>query len=139
MVRGVPPGRLALTSASRCVVVQVLLKLLDTADIFITNVRLKSLRKAGLDYETLAPDFPKLIYGPCGAGGTEGGMEGGRREPHSTPLVWLRGPESPCASPCPWGGRSSGACRRCAPPIAAPPRSPRKKHTRNATCQTEDL
>jgi crotonobetainyl-CoA:carnitine CoA-transferase CaiB-like acyl-CoA transferase len=32
----------------------ILLALLKTADVFITNVRLKSLRKAGLDYETLA-------------------------------------------------------------------------------------
>jgi len=51
-----------------------LMKLLATADIFITNVRLKSLKKASLDYETLAPRFPKLIYGHLSAFGLAGPM-----------------------------------------------------------------
>ena len=40
---------------------EIFLKLLATADVFITNVRLKSLKKYGLDYESLAETFPKLI------------------------------------------------------------------------------
>eukprot|EP01051_Picozoa_sp_SAG22_P024956 SAG22_NODE_7166_length_768_cov_1.393124_1_plen_168_part_10 len=52
----------------------ILLKLLATADIFITNVRLKSLRKAGLDYESLAPLFPRLIVGHLSAFGRTGPM-----------------------------------------------------------------
>lgn len=39
-----------------------LLKLLENADVFISNVRLKSLVKMGLDYESLKEHFPKLIY-----------------------------------------------------------------------------
>lgn len=41
---------------------EILLKLLENADIFLTNTRAKSLRKLGLDYETLHKKFPKLIY-----------------------------------------------------------------------------
>ncbi len=42
---------------------EVMLKLIATADAFISNVRLGSLQKMGLDYETLAPLFPKLVWG----------------------------------------------------------------------------
>ncbi len=38
-------------------------KLLSTADIFITNNRTKSLRKMGLDWESLHAKYPKLIMG----------------------------------------------------------------------------
>ena len=41
----------------------VLEKLLEKADIFLTNVRLKSLKKNGLDPKTLCAKFPRLIYG----------------------------------------------------------------------------
>lgn len=37
--------------------------LLRQADIFITNVRPGSMKRAGLDYETLKAEFPTLIYG----------------------------------------------------------------------------
>jgi crotonobetainyl-CoA:carnitine CoA-transferase CaiB-like acyl-CoA transferase len=37
--------------------------LLAQADIFITNVRPGSMKRAGLDYETLKAEFPTLIYG----------------------------------------------------------------------------
>lgn len=40
----------------------VLLKLLERADVFVTNVRMKSLRKMGLDYESLKDLYPSLIY-----------------------------------------------------------------------------
>lgn len=36
--------------------------LLSQADIFITNVRPGSMKRAGLDYETLKAEFPTLIY-----------------------------------------------------------------------------
>ncbi len=36
--------------------------LLAQADIFITNVRPGSLKRLGLDYESLKPEFPTLIY-----------------------------------------------------------------------------
>ena len=36
--------------------------LLKDADIFVTNVRMASLRKHGLDYDSLKAEFPRLIY-----------------------------------------------------------------------------
>lgn len=42
--------------------VEALLKLLETADVFVTNTRPKALRKMGLAYEQLAEKFPKLIF-----------------------------------------------------------------------------
>lgn len=41
--------------------------LIAQADVFVSNVRPASLRKLGLDYASLAPDHPRLIY--CGAYG----------------------------------------------------------------------
>lgn len=38
------------------------LKLLETADVFLTNVRLPSLGRLGLDYETLHKAYPGLVY-----------------------------------------------------------------------------
>jgi len=37
-------------------------KLLDEADIFITNTRPAALKRLGLDYETLKEKYPRLIY-----------------------------------------------------------------------------
>ncbi len=42
---------------------EVMYKLLEQADIFITNTRNKSLIKLGLDWETLHKKFPRLIMG----------------------------------------------------------------------------
>src|ERR1700759_2999883 len=39
------------------------LELISRADVFITNVRPGALRRLGLDYESLAPDYPRLVYG----------------------------------------------------------------------------
>lgn len=41
---------------------KALLSLLEDADVFITNIREKSLIRNGLDYETLKKDNPGLIY-----------------------------------------------------------------------------
>lgn len=38
-------------------------KLLANADVFITNTRTKSLKKLGLDWETLHAKYPRLIMG----------------------------------------------------------------------------
>lgn len=40
-------------------------KLLETADVMITNWRVQALQRAGLDYETLKKRFPKLVYAIC--------------------------------------------------------------------------
>src|SRR6201996_7286204 len=39
------------------------LELISGADVFITNVRPGALRRLGLDYESLAADHPRLVYG----------------------------------------------------------------------------
>jgi len=52
----------------------LLKQLLANADVFITNVRLKSLRKMGFDYEALQSEFPKLIYAHLSAFGRGGEM-----------------------------------------------------------------
>ena len=41
---------------------EVLYKLLEDADVFISNTRMRSLVKMGLGYEDLKEKFPKLIY-----------------------------------------------------------------------------
>nr|WP_295970670.1 CoA transferase [uncultured Bacillus sp.] len=42
--------------------IEILYKLLEQADVFITNTRTKSLIKLGLDYDSLKERFPKLIF-----------------------------------------------------------------------------
>ncbi|HZU47954.1 MAG TPA: CoA transferase [Mycobacterium sp.] len=38
-------------------------ELLSGADAFVTNIRLDALRRLGLDYESVAAAFPRLVYG----------------------------------------------------------------------------
>ena len=40
---------------------QLLIDLIGTADVFLTNVRERSLEKDGLDWKTLSALYPKLI------------------------------------------------------------------------------
>lgn len=51
---------------------KALLKLLEGADIFITNVREASLKRQALDYESLRSMYPKLIYAQLYGFGAEG-------------------------------------------------------------------
>ena len=37
-------------------------KLLETADVFVTNNRVQALKRLGLDYETIKDRYPRLIY-----------------------------------------------------------------------------
>ena len=46
--------------------------LLKDADVFITNTRMGSLIKLGLDYETLSKKYPKLVWGHVSGFGIEG-------------------------------------------------------------------
>ena len=48
------------------------LKLLEVADIFVTNTRARSLRKLGLDAETLTAKFPRLIFASVDGFGSKG-------------------------------------------------------------------
>lgn len=41
---------------------EIAYKLLENADVFVTNTRTRSLTKLGLDYDTLSRKFPKLIF-----------------------------------------------------------------------------
>ena len=49
---------------------EVFLKLLEEADVLVTNIRYKSLVKAKLDYESLKERFPELIYAHFSGYGT---------------------------------------------------------------------
>ena len=51
---------------------EVLMKLLETTDIFITNWRPQAIAKLGLDYETLKDKFPKLVYASFTGYGEDG-------------------------------------------------------------------
>ena len=67
---------------------EALLRLLENADIFLTNIRAASLQRAGLDYDTLKDRFPKLIYahftgyGPKGPDANDPGFD--------STAFWLR-------------------------------------------------
>lgn len=47
-------------------------RLLENADVFLTNLRPGSLKRAGLDWETLHKQFPKLVYATVTGYGIEG-------------------------------------------------------------------
>ncbi len=51
---------------------EIMYKLLSTADAFITNTRVKALKKMGLDWETLHAKFPKLVWAHMSGYGLEG-------------------------------------------------------------------
>lgn len=53
---------------------EVLLRLLEKADVFVTNVRNKSMKKYSIDYESLKAKFPRLIYAHLSAWGQCGPM-----------------------------------------------------------------
>lgn len=51
---------------------EVLFRLLERADVFISNMRVGSLEKMGLDYHSLKKDFPALVYSHFSAYGETG-------------------------------------------------------------------
>ena len=51
---------------------EALLKLIGSADVFITNVREASLRRNGLDYDALSERFPSLVYAHFSGYGPKG-------------------------------------------------------------------
>ena len=67
-------------SGKRCITLNIksnegraaLEKLISEADIFITNVRLAPLERAGLDYKTLRAKYPKLVMGLVSGYGEKG-------------------------------------------------------------------
>ncbi|MGN0203615.1 MAG: CaiB/BaiF CoA transferase family protein [Coprococcus sp.] len=51
---------------------EVMDKLLSDADVFITNIRSKSLKKLGLDYKSVSKKYPRVIWTQCLGYGEEG-------------------------------------------------------------------
>jgi crotonobetainyl-CoA:carnitine CoA-transferase CaiB-like acyl-CoA transferase len=51
---------------------EVLHRLVETADVFVSNMRLEALRRLGADYETLRAINPRLVYGRASGYGPEG-------------------------------------------------------------------
>lgn len=51
---------------------QILYELVETADVFLTNLRPKAVSKLGLDYATLSQLNPRLIYASSSAFGLKG-------------------------------------------------------------------
>lgn len=77
---------------------EAMLKLLDGADIFLTNVRLPSLARLGLDYETLHERWPRLIYAHFSGFGTKG--PDAAKPGFDSTAFWLRnGPLSDWQAP----------------------------------------
>src|ERR1700744_4925525 len=64
-------------------------ELISGADVFITNVRPGALRRLGLDYESLAPDHPRLVYGLITGYGDTG--PDADRAACDVPACWARG------------------------------------------------
>jgi len=79
---------------------EAMLKLLDTADIMLSNVRINSLKRLGLDYETLHPMFPKLIWAHISGYGTDGPEAA--RPGYDVVSYWSRGGFT--SDQCPIGG-----------------------------------
>jgi crotonobetainyl-CoA:carnitine CoA-transferase CaiB-like acyl-CoA transferase len=50
----------------------VLYKLVEEADVFVSNMRLRAIKKLGADYETLSKINPRLIYGRASGYGPNG-------------------------------------------------------------------
>ncbi len=51
---------------------EIIQRLLQTADVIVTNYRPKALQSLGLDYETLSGKYPRLIYAYLNGYGDEG-------------------------------------------------------------------
>lgn len=69
--------------------IEVMYKLLSEADAFISNVRLGSLKKLGLDYESLCDQFPKLVVGHISGYGLYGAEA--PRPGYDVVSFWARG------------------------------------------------
>lgn len=76
------------------------LKLLETADVFLTNTREMALEKLGVGFDTLKERFPKLIIGSVNGFGTKGA--GKDRPGYDATSFW-----SPSGAIQEWGFRDS--------------------------------
>lgn len=85
---------------------EVLYKLFETADAFVTNTRIEALRKLGLDYESLEARFPHLVWGHMSGYGLYG--EESARPGFDVVSYWAR------------GGTLTGVAPEGGPPITTP-------------------
>jgi crotonobetainyl-CoA:carnitine CoA-transferase CaiB-like acyl-CoA transferase len=67
---------------------EVLLQLIDGADVFVTNLRVGALRRAGLEYAALAARNPRLIYASISGLGLEG--DEADRAAYDVGMFWSR-------------------------------------------------
>ncbi len=81
---------------------EALLKLLDTADVFLTNTREMALEKLGIGFETLKARFPGLVIGSVNGYGTKGPEKD--RPGYDASSFW-----SPCGAIQEWGTKGSKA------------------------------
>ena len=68
---------------------EIVYKLLEDADIFLTNIRTAALRKQGLDYDTLKEKFPRLVMCQIDGYGEKGAESG--RPGYDNTAFWARG------------------------------------------------
>ncbi len=85
---------------------EILHKLLESADIFITNIRPAALEKLGIDPDIICAKHPKLIYGRLTGYGAEG--EDSNRAGYDVGAFWSR----------------AGVPTRIVPPDTPPPNIP---------------
>ena len=64
-------------------------KLLENADVFLTNLRTSALKKSGLDYDSLKKRFPKLVMTQLDGYGEKG--EEASRPGYDNTAFWARG------------------------------------------------
>ena len=68
---------------------EVFLRLLSTADVFVTNLRPEALKRLGLAYEDLKDKFPKLVYAAILGYGSKG--PDAHKQAYDTTAFWSRG------------------------------------------------
>lgn len=83
---------------------EVLFKLLENADVFLTNTRLNGLKKLGLAYEDIKDRFPRLIYTHFSGYGTKGPEKD--RPGFDIAAYWAK-----AGMPLEWSTRESGPSR----------------------------
>jgi len=81
---------------------EAFLKLLETADIFLTNTREMALEKLGIGFHTLTEKFPNLVIGSVNGYGTKGPEKD--RPGYDASSFW-----SPCGAIQEWGTQGSKA------------------------------
>lgn len=68
--------------------IRIALQLIDTADVFVTNLRIGALERLGLGHENLLKQNPRLIYGGISGYGTQG--EDADRPAYDVAAFWAR-------------------------------------------------